>query len=92
MVGGVMNQTRIESFVEAMFNVVIGFSINYVANLVLIPIFVPGGHLSLAANWWMGCVYTLISVARSYTIRRWFNAGLHRAAAAVAFTLVKVQP
>lgn len=84
-----MSQTRLESFIETMFNVVIGFSLNYVLNIFLIPLFADDGHghaahLSAAANWWMGCAYTVISVARSYTLRRWFNAGIHKTALAFA--------
>ena len=66
-----MEQTRLGSFYEACVNVVIGFSINFLANLWLIPIFL---HVSvpLLANWWMGLAYTAISLIRSYAIRRWF--------------------
>lgn len=80
-----MNQTRLESFVEAWVNVAIGFSINYVANLLIFPLF--GMHISLSANLLMGFIYTVISVARSYAIRRWFNAGLHKVVVGIAKTL-----
>jgi hypothetical protein len=91
-----VKQTRLESFIEAMFNVVIGFSINFAANIVLIPLFATDGaghhaHISLTANWWMGCVYTAISMVRSYCIRRFFNAGLHTAAAAAADRVFRVR-
>ncbi|WP_413879001.1 hypothetical protein [Candidatus Aalborgicola defluviihabitans] len=32
-----MNQTRLGSFIEAWINVAIGFAINFVANLVILP-------------------------------------------------------
>lgn len=67
-----MNQSRAGSFVEAMTNTAIGFGINYTANLLIFPLF--GMHISLANNLLMGCIYTGISVARSYVLRRWFNA------------------
>lgn len=70
-----IQQSRMGSFVEAMANVVVGFAINYLANLLILPMF--GFHISLAANFWMGCIYTLVSVVRSYAIRRWFNGRLH---------------
>ena len=73
-----MSQTKTGSFIEAWINVAIGFSINYVANLVIFPLF--NMHISLTDNLLMGGIYTLISVARSYAIRRWFNARIHRAA------------
>ena len=74
-----MSQSRLSSFYEACMNIAIGFTINFFANLVLIPYFL-GVEVPLAANWWMGCAYTAISLVRSYVIRRWFNARLHTAA------------
>jgi hypothetical protein len=71
-----MSQTKLGSFIEAWVNVLIGFTINYIANLLIFPLF--GFHISLLDNLYMGLLYTLISVARSYCIRRWFNARIHK--------------
>lgn len=73
-----MSQTRLSSFIEALMNVAIGFSINYIANLLIFPLF--DMHISLLDNLWMGMIYTIISIVRSYVIRRWFNAKIHNAA------------
>jgi len=70
-------QTKTESLIEALTNTFIGFWINYCANLVILPLFF-GITVGLGTNFAMGLVYTGISVARSYVIRRWFNARLHR--------------
>lgn len=78
-----MIQSRLGSFYESLFNIIIGFAINFFANLVLIPFFLHA-EVPLLANWWMGCAYTVISLVRSYVIRRWFNAKLHAAAARLA--------
>lgn len=43
-----------------------------------------GFTISLGQNLFIGVLYTLISVARSYVVRRWFNAYLTRAATAAA--------
>jgi len=59
-------------------NVAIGFGINYIANLLIFPLF--DMHISLIDNLWMGMIYTIISIVRSYVIRRWFNAKIHKAA------------
>jgi hypothetical protein len=67
-------QTRLGSFIESWMNIAVGFTINYFANLLIFPLF--GMHISLRNNFLMGCIYTAISVVRSYVIRRWFN-GLH---------------
>lgn len=70
-----VSQTRLGSFVEAWANVFIGFGINYCANLLILPLF--GFHISLVANFYMGLIYTVISVVRSYCVRRWFNSFIH---------------
>lgn len=77
-----MNQTRLGSFIEAWINVAIGFAINFVANLLILPLI--GFHISVGQNLFIGVLYTVISVARSYVIRRWFNARLHHAAHSLA--------
>jgi hypothetical protein len=77
-----MTQTRLGSLIEAIINVIIGFAINFTANMLIFPLF--GFHITPGANFAMGMIYTVISVARSYCVRRWFNARLHRLASAVA--------
>ena len=73
-------QSRRESVIEAWTNIVIGFSINYTANLLLLPL--VGAELTAANNFWLGWTYTAISIIRQYAVRRWFNA--HSFAATVA--------
>lgn len=65
-------QTRLGSFVEAWANIAIGFAVNFTANLLILPAF---GFTSLtpAKNFAIGVIYTGISLARSYVLRRWFN-------------------
>lgn len=66
-----MTQTKTGSFAEAWANIFVGFTINYFANLLIFPWF--GFHISLEANFVMGLIYTVISLVRSYVLRRWFN-------------------
>ena len=77
-----MNQTRLGSLIEALFNVAIGFAINMAANFVILPM--VGFHITLGQNLFIGVLYTLVSVARSYIVRRWFNARLQFAAHRIA--------
>ena len=77
-----MTQTRMGSLIEACMNVLIGFVINMVANFVILPM--VGFHITPGQNVFIGVLYTIVSVARSYVIRRWFNARLHAAAQAIA--------
>lgn len=71
-------QTRLGSLIEAFVNVVIGFAVNFAANLVILPLF--GYTPTLSDNFKIGLLYTVVSIARSYVVRRWFNARLHAAA------------
>lgn len=77
-----MNQTRLGSLIEVCINIVIGFAINWVANLWILPLY--GFHITGGQAFSMGLIFTAISVARSYIIRRWFNGMLHRAAQRLA--------
>ena len=66
-----MAQTKLGSITEAWANIAVGFTVNYVANLLIFPHF--GFHISLEANFLMGLIYTAISLVRSYILRRYFN-------------------
>jgi len=70
-------QTRLESFIEAWINVAIGFGINFTANLLILPAF-GFTSLTVGQNFVIGIIYTVISVARSYAIRRWAQDHLRR--------------
>jgi hypothetical protein len=73
-----MQQTKLGSFYEALINVAIGFGINFIANLLILPLF--GFNITLIDNLYIGLLYTVVSVARSYVVRRWFNARIHETA------------
>ncbi|MHB1087070.1 MAG: DUF7220 family protein [Minisyncoccota bacterium] len=77
-----MNQTKIGSLIESMLNIAIGYGVALMSQIIIFPLF--GIVVSLSTNLWIGAWFTLISLVRSYVIRRWFNARLHAAAQAVA--------
>jgi hypothetical protein len=77
-----MQQTKLGSLIEAFINIVIGFGINFTANMTIFPLF--GWSISVEQNIALGACYTAISLARSYVIRRWFNARLHAVSLALA--------
>lgn len=77
-----MSQSRKGSFIEACINVLIGFWINFAANLLILPLI--GFHITVSQNFFIGFLYTLISIARSYCIRRWFNRMIVNAARKLA--------
>lgn len=66
-----MSQSRSMSLVESIANVVIGFLVALASQLAVFPIF--GIHVSLADNLAIGAWFTVISIARSYCVRRMFN-------------------
>lgn len=72
-----MSQTRLGSLVEALINTLIGFGVSFLSALIIYPLM--GIEVSLGQNLFLMVYFTIISIARSYTLRRWFNARLHRA-------------
>lgn len=71
-----MTQTRLESLIEAIVNAVIGMGVGLASQIVIF--YALGVKATISQNLWMVLWFTLISVARSYIIRRWFNERLHR--------------
>ncbi len=64
-------QSRTGSFLEAWANIAVGFSINWVANLMILPLY--GFPINGGQAFSMGLIFTAISLVRSYTLRRVFN-------------------
>lgn len=77
-----MTQSRLGSAIEVAANIVIGFAINWVVNLVVLPLY--GFQVSPGQAFSMGLVFTVIAIVRGYVLRRYFNARLH--AATIRFT------
>ncbi len=77
-----MPQTRLQSLIEALLNVLVGYGINFTANLLILPLF--GFNVTLTQNLAIGAIFTAISIVRSYLIRRYFNAKLHNLAERLA--------
>ena len=65
-------QTRMDSLMEAAVNIAIGLVISTVANLVLLGLILHF-PMSLRDNVLISSVFTVISLIRSYFIRRAFN-------------------
>jgi hypothetical protein len=66
-----MRQTRLGSWVEAWANIAVGFAINFCANLIVMPWF--GFDVTPTDAFGIGVIFTIISLVRSYVLRRWFN-------------------
>ena len=67
-----MKQSRLMSLVESVANVIVGYGVAVVTQILIFPMF--GLRTTLAQNLLMGLAFTLISVARSFALRRVFEA------------------
>lgn len=77
-----MTQSRLSSFYEALIGTAIGFVTSVLISRLLYPLM--GWHPTIADSLIVTSVYTVVSVARSYAVRRWFNARIRRAAELLA--------
>jgi len=66
-----MSQTKKMSLVESVANIAIGFAINVTAQYFIFPLF--GMHIPIHENLMIAVIFTVISLARSFTLRRLFN-------------------
>lgn len=69
-------QTRKQSLVESIVNVVVGYGVAFLSNILVLPIF--GVHISLQENFWLTNIFTVISIVRSFVVRRFFNRSSER--------------
>jgi len=77
-----VEQTRLVSLVEALFNTFIGFLVSFLSWPIAASL--TGVVYTTDQHFWLVSFFTVISVLRGYVIRRWFNNGLHLAALRVA--------
>jgi hypothetical protein len=64
-------QPRSLSLIEAASNVIVGYILAVMTQLLSLPLF--GLHLPLATNLSIGAIFTAVSLARSYLLRRLFE-------------------
>ena len=71
-----MSQSRISSLAESVLNTASGFLISLVVWHVVGPWF--GYTVTWSDNFLITSIFTVVSVARSYAWRRWFNGRIAR--------------
>jgi len=72
-----MNQSRLESGIEASVNTALGFATAFLTwQFIAAP--VMGYTVTLHDNLVITSIFTVVSILRGYLCRRFFNAGLHR--------------
>lgn len=67
----IIKQTKTQSLTETLINVFIGYVIAIASQVLIFPLF--GITTSFENNLKIGAVFTLISIIRSYSVRRFFN-------------------
>lgn len=67
-----MKQSRVMSLVEAIANVIVGYGVAVITQMMIFPAF--GLHTTLAQNLTIGALFTIVSIARSFALRRLFEA------------------
>ena len=66
-----MKQSRTMSLVESVANVVVGYGIAVAAQMLLFPVF--GMHVTMGQNLKLAGAFTIISICRSFALRRIFE-------------------
>ena len=66
-----MRQSRWMSFAESVTNVVVGYGVAVVTQMLVFPLF--GMRASVHDNLVIGVIFTVVSLARSFTLRRVFE-------------------
>ena len=75
-------QTKLESFFEVCFSLVIGFFVTMAISPIVYPMF--GHSFSTSQNVGLTLVFTVASLIRGYVVRRWMNTGLKNSAKKLA--------
>lgn len=66
-----MKQTKFESLIESIVNILIGYFTALFSQLLIFPMF--DINIPIQDNLLIGLYFTLISLLRSYLVRRYFN-------------------
>jgi len=68
---GMRRQSRAMSLVECLTNVIVGYGVAVLVQVIVFPLF--GLRLPVRDNLAIGAVFTAVSIARSYLLRRFFE-------------------
>ena len=68
-------QTKWQSLFESCINIAVGYSVALMTQIVVFPLY--GMDVRLSQNVQIGMIFTVVSLVRSYALRRFFNR-IHR--------------
>ncbi len=64
-------QTKKQSFLESLTNIIIGYVTALISQLLIFPLF--DIIIPFTDNLLIGLYFTIVSLIRSYLVRRWYN-------------------
>ena len=65
-------QSKKDSLIESLTSTTIGWLIGVILNLTVLPLF--DYNITVVDSLLVSLIFTAVSVARGYVIRRWFNS------------------
>ena len=80
-----MKQSRLMSLVESLANVLVGYVVAVATQMVVFPLF--GLAVTVTENLLIGLIFTVVSIVRSYALRRGFEALRVRQSAMASSTI-----
>ena len=67
-----MKQSRLMSLMESLANVLVGYVVAVATQMMVFPLF--GLAVTVTENLLLGLIFTVVSIVRSYALRRGFEA------------------
>lgn len=77
-----MMQSRVMSLIEAIANIVVGYGLAVATQILIFPVF--GLQATIAQSLTIGAIFTIMSIVRSFVLRRVFEAHRSRTATSAA--------
>lgn len=71
-----MSQSRAQSLIESLVNVAAGYGVAVLSQVLIFPLF--DVNVTIGQNMLMAGYFSVISIIRSYILRRFFNARAKR--------------
>jgi len=75
-----VNQSKLESFIEQVFNVGSGFVISILLWEYVVKSMLIVGWITIDSTIAIALIFTVVSIIRGYFWRRFFNKGIHKMA------------
>lgn len=82
-----MKQSRLMSLVESLANVLVGYGVAVATQMAVFPLF--GLAVTVTENLLIGLIFTVVSIVRSYALRRGFEALRVRQSAMASSTITQ---